>query len=118
MDESNSSTKQQGRLQSDGAKTGNLPESGGNVPSAGEGIAGGAALGDGVQTLLAEPSSSPGVATSNFDLLAALQEAEQFALAVKGFADLIPDPRWQAISKAMDIAIQAHDRMNQARSNQ
>lgn len=70
---------------------------------------------DSVQTL---PFQSQGsTALGNFDLLASLGEAEQLALALKSFADLIPDPRWQAISKAMDIAIQAHDRINQARAN-
>lgn len=83
--------------------------------SVSQGLAGSSTPGDSVQTF---PFQSQGaVSLNNFDLLATLGEAEQFALTLKGFADLIPDPRWQAISKAMDIAIQAHDRINQARAN-
>jgi hypothetical protein len=74
-------------------------------------------LGDSVPVLPAEPSASPGVSIGNLDILASLKEAELFALEVKKFADLIPDPRWQAISRGMDYAIQFHDKMNQARSN-
>lgn len=73
--------------------------------------AGGAQL-DSMQTLPAEPSSSPGVALPSFDLLASLGEAEQLILSLKGFADLIPDPRWQAISKGLDVIIAAHNDLN------
>ena len=72
---------------------------------------------DSLPSLPAKPSSSPGIALPNFDLLATLGEAEQFALEVKKFADLIPDPRWQAISKGLDYAIMVHDRLNQGRAN-
>jgi hypothetical protein len=109
LDESKRTARQEGAV-----TPSHVPPSGDN---GGKESPGGASPRDSVQALPAEPSSSPGVSIGNFDILASLKEAEIFALEVKRFADLIPDPRWQAISRGMDYAIQVHDKLNQARAN-
>ena len=103
-------------------ESGAVPEGDGNTKEPAEDTA----QRDSVPPLPAEHASAagvepphwpPGIEMPNFDLLASLGEAEQFALSVKKFADKIPDPRWQAISQALNYAVMIHDRLNQARAN-
>jgi hypothetical protein len=104
LDESTGEAKQEGA-----AADSNVP-SGDNDD--GEKSAGDSALRDGVQTPRAEPSSSPGISLGNFDVLASLNEPEQFALELKKYAEAIVDPRWQAISRAMKGVIEIHEHIN------
>jgi hypothetical protein len=71
--------------------------------------------GNGVQTFRAEPSSSPGVERPNFDMLASLDEPEQFVTALKVWVEEFhyADPKWKGISAALQKVIDDHERANQ-----
>ena len=100
----------EGKARQEGAVAESPVPAGGD--NGGSQIAGDSPQCDSVQAPRAEPSGSPGVSIGNFDVLASLNEAEQFAWELKKYADAIPDPRWQAIAKAMDIVIKQHENIN------
>lgn len=69
-------------------------------------------LSEGVSLLSAGPSSTPGVALPNLDLLAELDEPEQLVRAVMDLATSRLGPRWFAVQGSMSRLLERLEAVN------